>query len=233
MEKRELIEELIGWLAFGFSLFMLLIPTFSFYKMIKGKLTFEETPFSLVLITYFSCFCWFLYSDMLLSNQIWAINLIGIILNGFLIIIYLFYEAKNYLKDAILNALIISFGSYLIHLILDTIIEEDKTIGKICIGVVCLLSFFQIKDIFLSLVEKNINYINIYKSWFTLITVTLWGFYGYMTEELYITIPQVIFGFFSIIETFIYAHYKNNKFQTKFNKDENPDKKLDDKDDNK
>ena len=233
MENRELIEQAIGWTACGFSLCLLFIPFFPFYKMIKGKLQLEDLPFSLVIITYFSCFCWFLYSNMLYSNQIWVINLIGMVLNGFLIIIYLIYEGKDYLKDAILNALIISFGSYLIYLILDTIIEEDERVGKICIFVVCILSTFQMRDIFMAYIEKNINYINIYKSWFTLITVTLWGFYGYMEEEYYVIIPQILFGFFSIIETFTYAHYKNNKFQKTIDKDEKSNKNLDNKADDK
>lgn len=211
--SREIIQEFIGWTAFGFSLIFLFMPTIPFYKLIKGKLELEETPIALITITYISCFCWYIYSNMLYSSQIKCINLIGMVTNGLMIIIYLLHEVKEYLKDTILNALIISFGSYLIYLIFDNIIENDKTIGKICIGVVCVLSIFQIKDIFKALVEKEISYINIVQSWFILTTVTLWGFYGYMINELYFVFPQVIFGILAIFEICIYAQYKNNKFK--------------------
>ena len=222
MAKRELIQELIGWTAFGFSLYKFLIPTVAFYKLIRGKYDLEDTPIALVTITYVSCFCWYIYSEMLYSNQIKVSNLIGMIINALMIIIYLIHEIKHFLKDTILNALIISFGSYLIYLILNNVVENDETVGKICIGVVCILSIFQIKDIFKALVEKDMNNINICQSWFTLTTVTLWGFYGYMVNELYVVFTQVIFGILSIMEIHVYAHFKNNKYKMINKKEDNP-----------
>ena len=170
---------------------------------------------------------------MLSSTPIKFSTFHGILINGFMFIIYLYYEIKEYLKDAILNALIIISGSYLIYLVLDTIIENDETVGKICIGVVCILCIFQIRTIFKTLAEKNLIYIHIYESWFTLITVTLWGIYGYIINELYVVFPQVLFGILAIAEITIFAHYKNNKYYTKDLKKNIPNPVSDHKNDDK
>lgn len=226
MTSRELTQEIIGWTAVVFSSYYLFIPIIPFLKIIKGKISFEEAPIAQVSLTYLSCLCWYIYSKLLYYSQIRIINLIGLITNGILIIIYLFYEIKKYLYDAVLNALILSSGSYLVYLILDSILESDETIGKICIAVICLLSMFQIKTIFLILGEKNYKTIPIGKAWLSLTTATTWGIYGYMINELYIVFPQVIFGFFSIVIIFIYAHFKNNNKYLFFNKDEDKKEKI-------
>ena len=228
IDSREMTQEIIGWISFIFTLYFLIHPSISFYKMFKGKLSVEETPITLIVTTYISCFCWYVYSDLLYSTQIRIINLIGVIINGFLIFIYSLCQITKSLSDAALNILIIASGSYLIYLTLDQIVENDKTVGKICVGVVCLLSYFQLKTILKIMGEKDINVIPIFQAWFTLITVTLWGFYGYMISEYYIIFPQIIFGFLSIVQIWFYAHYKNNKFYMAFQSDENfskgPDK---------
>ena len=67
----------------------------------------------------------------------------------------------------------------------------------------------------------------------TLITVTLWGIYGYMASELYVVFPQVLFGLLSIGEITIYAHYKNNKYYTSPKKENMPNPSSDHKNDDK
>ena len=233
METRDLMQELIGWTAFGFSLIFYINPFHKFYNLFKEKISIEETPIGLVSLSYISCFCWYIYSDMLSCNPIKISNLVGTVINGFWIIIYLYYEIKEYLKDAILNALITISGSYLIYLVLDTIIENDETVGKICIGVVCILCIFQIRTIFKTLAEKNLIYIDINHSWLTLTTVTLWGIYGYMVNELYVVFPQVLFGSMAIAEITIFAHYKNNKYYIKDMKKNIPNPVSDHKNDDK
>ena len=217
MTNRELAQEIIGWTAFIFSLFFFIKPTVPFYKLISGKIPLDQTPIAFVTIFYISCFCWYLYSDMLYSTQIRLINFIGIISNGFFIIIYLIYELKKNFTDSILNFLILISGSYLIYLTLENMVENDETVGKICIGAVCLLSFFQIRNIIKIKNDKNINSIPICQAWYSLVTVSIWGCYGYMIGELYIVFPQILFGICSFIQISFFAYYKNNNKYNKIN----------------
>ena len=114
-----------------------------------------------------------------------------------MILIYLFYEAKKFLSDAILNALIISSGSYLIYLVLSVMLEDDENIGKITVGASCLLSIFQMITIHKILKERTLSSIPIFNAWLTLITCTLWGIYGFMISEFFVIVPQIVFGIFS------------------------------------
>lgn len=213
MDNRELTQESIGWFAFILSLYFFINPALSFYKLIKGKIPLDQTPIYFVTTFFISCLCWYLYSDMLYSTQIRLINLIGIISNGFLILIYLIYELKKFIIDTILNFLIITSGSYLIYITLDNMIENDETVGKICVGVSCLLSYFHIETIIKIINEKNINSIPICKAWYTLSTVCVWGGYGYMISELYVILPQILFGICAFIQITLFAYYKNNKYK--------------------
>ena len=217
MTNREKTQEIIGWIAFSFSLYFIIKPLVTFYKLVKGKIPLDQTPITFVSLFYISCFCWYLYSDMLYSTQIRLINLIGIISNGFLIIIYLIHELKNFFIDSVLNLLILISGSYLIYLTLQNIVENEETIGKICLGIVSLLSFFQIRTIIKIKNDKNINTIPICQAWYTLITVSIWGCYGYMIGELYVVFPQILFGICSFIQISFFAYYKNNNKYNKIN----------------
>ena len=217
MTNREKTQEIIGWTAFSFSLYFFINPLVTFYKLVKGKIPLDQTPITFISLFYISCFCWYLYSDMLYSTQIRLINLIGIISNGFLIIIYIIHELKNFFIDSVLNLLILISGSYLIYLTLQNIVENEETVGKICLGTVSLLSFFQIRTIIKIKNDKNINTIPICQAWYTLITVSIWGCYGYMIGELYVVFPQILFGICSFIQISFFAYYKNNNKYNKIN----------------
>ena len=217
MTNREKTQEIIGWIAFSFSLYFIINPLVTFYKLVKGKIPLDQTPITFVSFFYISCFCWYLYSDMLYSTQIRLINLIGIISNGLSIIIYLIYELKNFFIDSVLNLLILISGSYLIYLTLQNIVENEETVGKICLGTVSLLSFFQIRTIIKIKNDKNINSIPICQAWYTLITVSIWGCYGYLIGELYVVLPQILFGICSFIQISFFAYYKNNNKYNKIN----------------
>lgn len=212
IDGRELTQEFLGWTAFGFSLYFYYIPIVPFMLLIRGKIPLEDTPAPLVTLTYINCLCWYIYSDLLLSSQIHIINLIGLVINGLLVMIYLVYEGKKFLSDAILNFLIISSGSYLIYLVLSVMLDDDQTIGKICVGASSLLSIFQMITIHKILKERNLKTIPIFNAWFSLTLCTIWGIYGFMISEFFVIVPQIIFGIFSSIQIFIYAHFKNNKY---------------------
>ena len=89
-------EEILGWTAFAFNSYFILYPTFAFYDVVKGKLNFEDSPYNYAAVNYLNCLCWLLYSDLLYSDQIKVINLIGTVINGIFLLIYLSYEVKKF-----------------------------------------------------------------------------------------------------------------------------------------
>ena len=204
----DLKEETIGWAAFTFTLYFLLSPAIPFYNVIRGKLNFEDSPVAYVTINYINCLCWYLYSDLIYSNQIKIINLIGMLANGIFVIIYLFFEIKKYILDSILNILILTSGTYMIYLSLAITIDEDATIGKICVGTHCLLFFFPIQLIYRVFKQKNFMLIPFYSVLVSLFMSIFWIIYGIMITEIYLVFPNCVNIFFSSLQIILLLIYR-------------------------
>ena len=206
----DLKQEFVGWTAFTFSAYFLLSPVFPFINVLKGKISFEEAPGAYVTLNYISCFCWYIYGDMLYSDQIKIINLIGMIASGIFILIYLYYEIRKYVVDTVLNALILSSGSYMMYLTLTIMIEDDTTIGKICAAAQCLLHFFPIRNIYQVIKQKNFMLVPFCTAWGQMFCSICWTLYGIMTTEIYVVLPQCIGIILSTVQVILFLNYRKN-----------------------
>ena len=103
--EMEIIQDCIGWLAATITVLSFIPPVFPYLKVIKGKLSFEDTPGLFVTISYVNNFCWSIYGDMIFSDQIKYCYMIGGGINIVLMVIYLAYEVKKYLVDSIFKYL--------------------------------------------------------------------------------------------------------------------------------
>ena len=126
------LEDIFGWIATGLTMCFYISPVIPFINVFKGKLNYEDTPAVLVTASYVNCFCWYIYGDMIFSDQVKICNGIGAISSLCLICIYLAYEIRKYTIDAILNALIILTGSYAVYRGLTIVVDDDAVVGKIC-----------------------------------------------------------------------------------------------------
>ena len=146
-----------------------LTPVLPFINVLKGKVSYEDTPGVLVSSTYVNCFCWYIYGDMIFSDQVKICNCIGSIISLCLIVIYLVYEIRKYTLDAILNALIIITGSYATYRGLTIVVDDDAVIGKIC-NVTSIIVFLNPMYLIYKVIREKNNYIliPIYTAWVSL-----------------------------------------------------------------
>ena len=205
------LEDILGWAATCFTVCIYFSPIMPFIKVLKGKLSYEETPGVLVSCTYVNCFCWYIYGDMIFSDQLKICNCIGAIISLCLIVIYLVYEIRKYTLDAILNALIIITGSYATYRGLTIVVDDDAVIGKICNVTYIILFLSPFYLIYKVIKEKN-NYIliPIYTAWASLFSHCLWILYGIVIKDVYIMVPNAIGMVMAIIEIAIYILFKKN-----------------------
>jgi len=208
------LEDIFGWAALGFTMFIYLTPVLPFINVLKGKVSYEETPGVLVSATYVNCFCWYIYGDMIFSDQVKICNCIGVIISICLISIYLVYEIRKYTLDAILNALIIITGSYATYRGLTIVVDDDAIIGKIC-NVTAIIVFLNTMYLIYKVIREKNNYIliPIYSVWISLFAYGLWVIYGIIIKDVYLMIPNVIGIVLSIIQICIYIIFKK-KFPT-------------------
>jgi solute carrier family 50 protein (sugar transporter) len=203
------LEDVFGWVATCLTMCFYISPVIPFINVFKGKLSYEDTPAILVTASYVNCFCWYIYGDMIFSDQVKICNGIGACASLILICIYLAYEIRKYTLDAILNALIILTGSYAVYRGLTIVVDDDAVVGKICNVTAIIVFLSPIQLIYRVVREKN-NYflIPIYTAWVSLFSTSCWISYGVMISDVYIIIPNVIGVLLAITQITIYIIFK-------------------------
>ena len=202
------VQECFGWAATAITVLSFLSPVFPYINVLKGKLNFEDTPAVLVTTCYVNYFCWYIYGDMIFSDQIKYCYMIGGIVNLVLMIIYLAYEVKKYLVDSILNTLILITGTWALYRALTIIIDDDRIVGKICIGTSCIVFLSPIQIIYKVIKEKNYILIPIYNCYMIFLYAICWVVYGIFITDFYVVFPNSIAIVLALIEIIIYLNYK-------------------------
>lgn len=203
------LEDVFGWVATGLTMCFYISPVIPFINVFKGRLNYEDTPAILVTASYVNCFCWYIYGDMIFSDQVKICNGIGAISSLCLICIYLAYEIRKYTLDAILNALIIITGSYAVYRGLTIVVDDDAVVGKIC-NVTSIIVFLSPIQLIYRVVREKNNYflIPIYTAWVSLLSTSCWITYGIMISDVYIMIPNIIGVILAVLQICIYIYFK-------------------------
>ena len=71
------VQEYLGWAACGISVLYYIAPIFPFLQVLKGKLNFEDTPGVFVTTCYINTFIWYIYGDMIFSDQVNYSNMVA------------------------------------------------------------------------------------------------------------------------------------------------------------
>ena len=201
-------RESFGWIATCLTMCFYISPVIPFINVFRKKISYEDTPAIIVTTSYVNCLCWYIYGDMIYSNQIKYCNLIGAVSSLILVCIYLLFELKKYTLDAILNSLIIITGTYSIYRGFTLIIDDDDIIGKICIATSCIVFLSPIQLIYRVIKEKNYNLIPIYTAYVSLAATSCWVAYGIFITDINVIFPNIIGLVLAIIQVVIFQKYK-------------------------
>ena len=204
----ETFQEITGWIGCGITVLSFIFPIFPYLNVLRGKISFEDTPAVYVTTCYVNYFCWYVYGDMIFSDQLKYAYIIGSGINLILMIIYLAYEVKKYLVDSILNTLILITGTWALYRALTIIIDDDRIVGKICIGTSCIVFLSPIQVIYKVIKEKNYNLIPIRPGCVYLCACILWIVYGVLIEDFYLVCPHVIGVILCLVEIVVYLNFK-------------------------
>ena len=202
------LQEVIGWVAAGLTVLYYLAPINPFFRVLKGKLNFEDTPGIFVTTCYVNCFIWYLYGDMIFSDQIKYSNCVAAGISLLLMIVYLAYELKKYLVDTILNALILITGTWAAYRALTIIVDDDRTVGKICICTCVIVYLTPIQILYKVIKEKNYIIIPFYPACIYLLASIAWITYGVMITDFYVVCPFVMGVIISLVQIIVYLNFK-------------------------
>ena len=202
------LQESIGWLAGCFNVCFYLTPTFNFIKVLKGKVNFEESPGVYVTTCYVNCFIWFIYGDMIFSDQVKISNMIAALINLVFMLIYLAFELRKYFVDAILNTLILITGSWACYRALTIVIDDDRVVGDICIGTTIIIFISPIQILYKVFKEKNYNIIPVFSAIIYLFTCLFWFVYAIFIKDFYLAFPNLLGIILSAVEIAVYINCK-------------------------
>ena len=205
------ILEGFGWFSSIVRMLCFISPIFPFINAIKGKLNYEDTPIFFVSFSYLNCFCWYIYGDLAFCEQLQYCYAVGLCINTVLIVIYLAYEVKKVVVDAVLNMLILCTGTFALYRLFTVIIDDDGIIGRICIVTSFSVFGFHIYNIYKVIQEKSFAFIPIKNSLLMIISSVLWILFGIYIIDFYVTFTYLITFIISLVEIIIY-----NKFKKKY-----------------
>ena len=202
-------EDAFGWIATCITVCLFFFPAIPFLNVIKGKLNYEDAPGIFVSASYVNYFCWYIYGDLIFSDQVKYCNCLGAMCCFCLICIYLAYEIRKYTLDAILNALIIVTGSYAVYRGFTIVLDDDVIVGKICNVTAAIVYLSPIQIIYRVFRDKN-NYIliPIYAVVISALSTGCWVLYGIAITDVYIIISYTIGLILALIQICIYVIYK-------------------------
>ena len=202
------IQECFGWVGACLNVCYFMAPFIPFLDVVRGKMDFEDSPGVFVTTCYINCFIWYVYGDMIFSDQVKISNLIAACMCFFLIFVYLVFEVRKYLVDTILNSLILISGTWAVYRALTIIIDDDRIVGKICIGTSAIMFITPMQIIYKVIKEKHYKLIPLYSAWVYLFACCAWVVYGIFITDFYLVCPFSAGFIISLIQIIIYLNYK-------------------------
>ena len=100
-------NEMLAWVAAGLTMIFYFPKIAPFINVLQGIKNFEDTPKVYTVIIYLNSLFWFLYGNLLFSDQMKFSYMISCILCLISMGIYLIFEIKKDFVDMILNLIIL------------------------------------------------------------------------------------------------------------------------------
>ena len=218
MEERYDLDdynEMLAWVAAGLTMAFYLPKIAPFINVLQGLKDFEDTPKFYIIIAYVNALFWFLYGDLLYSDQMRLCYMVSCILCLISMGIYLIFEIKKNIIDMILNLIILVSVSWGIYCYFTINFDDDKFLGKICI--ISSIAFYLIPlyEIFKVIKDKNTKIIHIYNITIYFFGSLCWFIYGIIDKDYFIAFPFCLGTIISLIQIILY-NINANKYKVIF-----------------
>lgn len=193
----EQYENIFCWAGTVIMLAFFLGSILPFAQIIKGKKNYEDTPIIFVFGSYINYLLWFVYAKMINNEHIVYYHGIGCSFSILSFVIYIIYEAREFLVDAILNFLLLVTGTFAVYRALDVLVDDEDIVGKICVSSSAIVVITPIYFIYRDY-RNNPGFLNnkfLVSNYLALVSIVgscCWAMYGYMNVDEYILKANVI-----------------------------------------
>ncbi|XP_020110791.1 bidirectional sugar transporter SWEET14-like [Ananas comosus] len=197
------------------SLMVYLAPLPTFYRVYKKKSTegFQSIPY---IIALFSSMLWIYYAILKPdASLLITINSIGCAIEAIYIITYLVFAPKNVKIFTAKILLLLIVGAYGTILLLTLLLSKDSSrvhlVGWICMGFSVTVFVAPLSIMRLVIRTKSVEFMPFSLSFFLTLSAVVWFFYGLLTKDIYVALPNVLGFLFGIMQMVLYVAYKDVK----------------------
>ncbi|XP_028056180.1 bidirectional sugar transporter N3-like [Camellia sinensis] len=206
------LELTFGILGNITSVLVYLSPISTFYKIYKKKSSqgFQSLPYVVALL---SAALWVYYAILnSLDIILMTISSFGCLIEYFYIGVHLFYAPK---KVRSVSLLLLGIGGIGLIFILTNFLTKGQPrlqiVGWFCV-VFSVCTYAAPLNIMKQVIQtKNVEFMPFYLSLSLTISAIMWFFYGILTKNFIIYIPNVIGSILGVLQMILYAIYKNGK----------------------
>jgi solute carrier family 50 protein (sugar transporter) len=207
MSNEDMVGNIFGWVGTGISTFFYIAPIVPFIKLIKGEITYKESPGILLICSFMNCILWGDYGLLLDRFLIYFANGIGGVITLIWIVIFIIHFVEKKFAMALLYNLILIIAIVGIAMLFFFIVPYEVT-GKIAMVFNVLMYASPGEKMITVFKTGNYKLIPIWSTIGGTACSACWMIYGIYLADWNQIIPNGLGVFFSIIQIVVFLIYK-------------------------
>lgn len=223
MAEEDIVGDIFGWAGTAIATYFYISPVVPFYKVLSGKLDYQDAPGVLLIMSFMNCILWADYGLVKNNQQVYFANGIGGAITLIFITIYLIYLGKRNIG----LALVYNFGLLAIviglTLLFYWIVNPDIT-GYIAMFFNILMYAAPGEKIAQVIKTQNYRLIPIFSTVGGFFCSLCWLLFGIYKKDWKLYVPNALGLAFAALQVVIYLiYYCKNKDKNISFPDENDD----------
>jgi solute carrier family 50 protein (sugar transporter) len=207
MSNEDMVGNIFGWVGTGISTFFYIAPIVPFIKLIKGEITYKESPGILLICSFMNCILWGDYGLLLDRFLIYFANGIGGTITLIWIVIFIIHYVEKRFAMALLYNLILTIAIVGIALLFFFIVPYQVT-GKIAMVFNVLMYASPGEKMITVFRTGNYKLIPIWSTLGGIACSGCWMIYGIYLVDWNQIIPNGLGVLFSIFQVIVFLFYK-------------------------
>jgi solute carrier family 50 protein (sugar transporter) len=207
MSNEDMVGNIFGWVGTGISTFFYIAPIVPFIKLIKGEITYKESPGILLICSFMNCILWGDYGLLLDRFLIYFANGIGGVITLIWIVIFIIHYVEKRFAMALLYNLILIVAIVGIAMLFFFIVPYEVT-GKIAMVFNVLMYASPGEKMITVFKTGNYKLIPIWSTLGGTACSACWMIYGIYLVDWNQIIPNALGVIFSIIQIIVFLFYK-------------------------
>ena len=210
MANDELIREVFGWVGTALALIFYIAPVIPFWKLIKGEMTWKQSPGVLLICSFLNCILWSDYGLIRDQFSVYLANGLGGSITLIFITIFLIHVAdKKVLLSLFYNFFLICCIVE-IYFVFYYLVPYDAT-GIVAIVFNVLMYAAPGEKIYQICKGASYKLIPIWSTIGGTVCSTSWLCYGIYQKDKLLIIPNALGVAASIVQIIVYIIYRNKQ----------------------